>query len=46
MSRALHSASTSLPALRRSGETSVLGPITLLLTGGSLPLPTADPCTG
>lgn len=36
----------SVPATRRTGVTSVLRPTALLLTIGSLPLPTRNQCTG
>jgi hypothetical protein len=36
----------SVSATGRTGLTSVLRPTTLLLTIGSLPLPTRDQCTG
>jgi hypothetical protein len=41
-----HLTPLSVPATRRTGSASVLRPTTLLLTIGSLPLPTGDTCTG
>lgn len=46
MRRALDLTPTPAPATRRTGLTSALRPTTLLLTIGSLPLPTGDQCTG
>jgi hypothetical protein len=46
MHRTMDLTPRTAPATRRPGLTSVLRPITLLLTIGSLPLPTRNQSTG